>query len=481
MNATRSDRTMRFPARVLSGIGLGWAILALLAGGCSLEPPGAPAQRRELREAGRPYEANFQARSLPELPAEPSWRDVLQRALLASGEVEAAYFEWAEACAAAQVTAAWPNPNLMVGYGYLFSGGNIKGWDRTTLTAGFDPSMNLQLPPKVMAAARAAYEAALAKARRLTVAKFALQQKALTAYFDFALAAEKLRIQTENAKLLKMVADIAEQRVRAGAAQQDLLRAQTEYEIAVNEQSNLSVELASLRAGLNGMMLLPADAALAAPAELPAARLLPGGDGDLLALAVRNNPELAALGKDVAAAEQALALARLGYLPDVNLQFAITGSVSQFLSGQVMPPLHWGKIEAGIAAARAALRRAEALERQGRSDVGSRFLITLLAVRNSERQVELFEGSIIPKARQSWDSTAKAYATGSATFADLLESERTLLTARLQAAEARMTREKRLAEMEALIGADVETMPQPAPGQSAQTQPATAPTAEPAP
>ena len=451
--------------------------LGALVSGCSLEPPQAAAQRRQVQEAGRPYEAPFDARKLPELPAQPSWQDVLNRALLASGDLEAAYFDWKAAVHAAQVAGAYPNNNAAFGYSYLFSREKAKSWDRNTLSAGFDPSTNLPLPFKISAAAKVAFEAAQAKAKRFEAAKFELQKKVLTAYFDFALAAEKLRIQTENAKLLKMLADIAEQRVRGGAPQADLLKAQTEYELALNEQSNLAVELTSLRAGLNGLMLLPAGAPLAAPAELPPPRRIPAGDGDLIALAAGNNPDLAALAKEVAAAEQALALARLGWLPEVNFQVAITGSLSQLLSGAIMFPINGEKIQAEINEAAAALRRAEALQRQGKFDLGSRFLVTLLALRNSERQAELFGKSIVPKAKQSWDSATKSYATAVTGFgfAEMLDSQRTLLSAQVLAAESRMAREKRLAELEALLGLDVETL-NPAPA----TQPASAPATQPA-
>jgi len=116
------------------------------------------------------------------------------------------------------------------------------------------------------------------------------------------------------------------------------------------------------------------------------------------------------------------------------------------------------------------------MRRQGLYDLGSRVAATLWALRNDERQAALFERSIVPKARQSWDGAAKAYATGAVGFAELLDSVRVLLSARRMAAEARMAREKRLAELEALLGADVETLA--APG-AAGTQPASAPAAAP--
>jgi predicted aspartyl protease len=43
-------------------------------------------------------------------------------------------------------------------------------------------------------------------------------------------------------------------------------------------------------------------------------------------------------------------------------------------------------------------------------------------------------------------------------FADLIDSKRTLIAARLAVAQVRIEREKRLAEIEALAGVDIETL-----------------------
>ena len=64
----------------------------------------------------------------------------------------------------------------------------------------------------------------------------------------------------------------------------------------------------------------------------------------------------------------------------------------------------------------------------------------------------------------------QAYAAGTASFTDLIDTQRMLLDVRLMIAEARMEREKRLAELEALAGVDIETLASPT------SQPTTKPT-----
>src|SRR5439155_18110304 len=103
-----------------------------------------------------------ESRALPELPDHPSWRDVLHRAFLANGELEAAYFEWQAAVARINQAAAYPNSNVAVGFDYMFSGERMKSWDRTTISAGFDPSLYLALPTKVTKAGEGARDEARA-------------------------------------------------------------------------------------------------------------------------------------------------------------------------------------------------------------------------------------------------------------------------------------------------------------------------------
>lgn len=69
--------------------------IASTLGGCVLAPRGTEQEQARLKAAGKPFTRPFEQRTLPELPHAPQWRDVLRRAFLANGDLEAAYFEWA--------------------------------------------------------------------------------------------------------------------------------------------------------------------------------------------------------------------------------------------------------------------------------------------------------------------------------------------------------------------------------------------------
>lgn len=440
--------------------------------GCVLAPKGTRHEQDKLAAAGQVYEKPATQRSLPELPVAPTWQEVLHRAFLANGDLEAAYFEWQAAVARIDMAAAWPNSNVQVGFDYMFSQERMKSWDRTTISAEFDPAMSLQAPFKVRRAGKIALSAARSAGDRFAAAKFTLQQNVLNGYLDLALMQEQIRIQQENVSLLIILTETAANRVQAGGPQQDLLKAQIEYRLAENELETMESQASAMRAMLNGMLARDAQAELKVP-SIPAARRVAGDDAKLIAIAVDQNPELSDLANQVAGRQDALELARMAYIPDISPTVAVTGSVSQMVGAMVMLPTNWPMIRGAVNEARAMLKSTEAMARQSRNDRAASFVAALYAMRNAERQIALFEQRILPAAEQVLSSSRQAYAGGSVGFAELIDNQRTLLEVRQMIAMSRIEREKRLAELEALAGVDIETLARPAtrPG----TQPATQP------
>lgn len=454
--------------RLLAG-----ASSTLLLAGCVLAPRGTGQEQRRLEAAGAAYEPRFEKRQLPPLPDEPGWRDVLRRAFLANGDLEAAYFEWKAALARIPQVANYPNTNVAPSFSYLFSGGRMKSFDRATLNVGFDPMENLAFPAKVARAGRLALEEARAAGKRFEAVKFDLRRKVLTAYLDLALHEEKIRVQRDNVSLLKLVSDTAADRVKAGGQQQDLLRAQTQYRLAESELAGMESAQLSMRAMLNGMLARDAGATLDLPQALPAPRPLPADDARLISVAVENNPELERLAREVAGRKDAIELARMAYIPDINPIAAFTGGASQVVGAMVVLPTTLPEIRGRIDEARAMLRASRAMLRQTRADRAAAFVAALYTLRSAERQAAVFRQTILPRAQQALAASRQAYATGTGSFTDLIDSQRTLLEVRLMVAEARVEREKRLAELEALAGVDVETLAPPA------TAPSTAPAPSP--
>jgi outer membrane protein TolC len=318
--------------------------------------------------------------------------------------------------------------------------------------------MNLTLPVKARAAGQVALDAAREAGERFRAAKFATQRQVLTAYLDLALTEELIRIDQDTLTLLKLLADSAAARAQAGGPLQDLLKALIELQTAENDLKSAQAQAASLRSTLNGMLARPPDAQLTLPAKLPVPRPVLGDDAVLIAAGVAQNPELAALAQQVAGRKDAIELARLAYLPDFSPSVSITGSLSQSLGTMMMLPTRAPAIRAAISEAQAMQQSSAAMLRQTRHDRAADFVANLYLMRDGERQAAQYRERVLPATRELVNSSRSAYAAGTIGFADLIDSERMLLTMRRMLAEAQIAREERLADLEALAGVDIETL-----------------------
>jgi outer membrane protein TolC len=228
--------------------------------------------------------------------------------------------------------------------------------------------------------------------------------------------------------------------------------------LAENDLENLKSQAPPETARLNALLGRPATDPAPRPAVLPPLRPLPLADADLIRLGSERSPELQALAREVAGRKEALDLARQAYIPDFGLSLSITGSVAQTLGGMLVLPTRLQAIRAGIEEARANLRAADAARVQYERNLAASFVLNLYALRNDERQIKLFQETIIPRGRQMIELAQTSYSTGKLPFADLVEAERELLNARLVTAQLLVERDKALLAIESWSAVDAEAM-----------------------
>ncbi len=439
---------------VFAALAVSVAILA----GCALTPKGTKEEQARLAAFAGRYEPAVEDRQLPELPDQPDWRDVLHRAFLANGDLEAAYFDWKAALERVGIASAWPNSNITLGYSYAFSSDSMKTFDRMTFSVGFDAMENLSFPTKTAQAGKVALAEARAAGERFRRAKFALQERVLGTWAEYALLAERERLERLDLDLLNALMATAAGRVQSGAPQQEILRAEIALRGGEDALRNTQAELAAMRAMLNGMLAREPDAPLPPPAALPDPRPVPADDAALLDAAADANPDLAVLARQVEGRADALELARLQWIPDINPTAVFTGSISQAIGAIIVLPTTIAEIRGAINEAGAMLRGSQAMLRQAQHERGASVVATLVALRNSERQQALFGQRILPVAEQLAANVRQSYASGQSGYLDFIDAQRSLLEVRITVAEAATAREKRLAELESLAGVDIETV-----------------------
>ncbi len=221
-----------------------WPVLVVLAlcglgsvlVGCALTPSGTREEQARLDLAGIPYEPRIEDRELPDLPEVATWRDILHRAFLANGDLEASYFDWKAAVERIDMASAYPSSNVSLGCSYMFSSESMKTFDRQTFAAEFDSAMTLSFPTKVAQQGKIALDEARTSAERFRAAKFDLQQRVLSAWAEYTLLAERLRVEEAQLALTRLAGDAVRARGQAAGVQTDLLR--TEASLAIGEDGD---------------------------------------------------------------------------------------------------------------------------------------------------------------------------------------------------------------------------------------------------
>jgi len=429
---------------------IGVTLVAALAG-CTIHPAGENAEREAALQAGKPFTRPAEDKDLPPLPDDPKPDDLVRYALLRNADLEQRYWEWRSAIEQIPQDGTQAS-TLALSAGTTITKGKASAGS-SNIGVLNDPMTDIHWPGTLATAAQRSLENARSAGFRFCKAQYELRNKVLSAYADLALGADLIRLEQADVELLQTTAMVVEARNRAGSAgQQDLLKARNELDLSRNNVANIQSQLPTLRAALNALLSREPDAPLATPAGLPPPRPMSLSDAQLLDLAARQNPGLAALAADIRARHEGTELARLQYVPDFNVSFStdLMGIAQSLAGSATIPLLRYQAINASIAQAEANLKASEAMRRQAQNDLNSQVVMDIAILRDADRQLDVFEHIVLPRARQVVTVGRSAYETGQSTLVDFLDSERSLIAVQRLIANLRSTREKRLADLEAV-------------------------------
>jgi cobalt-zinc-cadmium efflux system outer membrane protein len=437
-------------------------MLVLLAGlpSCVVHPPGEREERAAALQLGKPFEKRIEVRQIQALPENPTSDQLVDYALLSNAELEQQYWEWRSAIEQIPQDGTQTS-TLNVAAGTSITHGRTS-WGSSTLSLANDPMTDIKWPGKLDAAAKQTLENARAAGHRFIKAKYDLRNKVLSTYYDYALNAELIRLEQSNQQLLKTTAMVTEARNGAGTSgQQDVLKASNEVDMSGNDIANMQSQLSSQRAMINALLSRPADAPLPVPTDLPPARTIVYGDGELVELAAKQNPDLIALADEIRGRGQGIRLAKLQYVPDFNLSVGtdLMGITQSLLGQATIPIFRYEALNAAIAQAEAKLRASEAMRRQAGNDLTAQVVADITIIRDADRQLDLFEHTILPRARQAVGVGRSAYETGHASLLDLLDNQRSLIAIERLIAQLRITQETRHAELESITTSDLTSPP----------------------
>jgi cobalt-zinc-cadmium efflux system outer membrane protein len=435
-----------------------WVVMLLLAGvaGCTVHPPGESEERETAARLGKPYEKPYEDRNIPALSANPTPEQIVEYALLTNADLEQRYWTWRAAIEQIPQDGTQAT-SLNIAAGTSITRGHAS-WGSTTLTLANDPMTDIKWPGKLDAAANQTLENARAAGKRFIKAKYDLRNKVLSAYYDYALTAELIRLEQSNEQLLEITANTTASRNRAGASGQDqVLKTNNEVDLSRNDIENMQSQRRIRLASINAFLNRTADSPLPLPSELPPPRMLAYDDSQLIALAAKQNPELLALADEIKGRHEGIRLAKLQYVPDFNFSAGtdLEGITQSVLGQATIPIFRFEALNAAIAQAEVNLRSSEAMRRQSASDLTAQVIIDISTIRDADRQLDLLEGTILPRARQIVTIGRSSYETGHTSLTDLLDDQRFLIAIGKLAANLRIVREKQVVDLEAITATDL--------------------------
>jgi outer membrane protein TolC len=384
--------------------------------------------------------------------------DLIQEALVRNPEIAAARKQWEAASQRIAQARTLDDPTLSVQWWNTPESFNLGRSENTIVGL----SQNFPFPGKLALKEDVAGRSADISEQAMRAKERDLIARLKQAYYDLFLAHKAIQIHHEQIDLLKQFVEIANAKFRAGKGSQvDVLKAQVELSTLHQQLPVLDQRRDTAQGKLNQLLDRDPRFPLAPPQE-PREERFDQDLEDLYRAATAARPELKAADLAVQRNEQSHALARREYFPDINL------GVQRFQNFQApngfgavvsinLPFAFWTKSKydaavqeaaAAVAAARADLRTVENLTRFQIRDL-------LAKVRASWEVAVLYRTTVLPQAEQGVAAARAGYRTGRTGFLDLIEADRAWRGFQLEYYRALVEREHRLAELEQVIGADL--------------------------
>ncbi|MFQ5474186.1 MAG: TolC family protein, partial [Dehalococcoidia bacterium] len=300
------------------------------------------------------------------------------------------------------------------------------------------------------------------------------------AYFQLYVVDRSIDVTEANQDLLRSLIDVARSQVAVGRrSQEDVLRAQVEL-------SNLEAELITLRqrrvtlvARLNDILDRPPQTTIQTPDGFGIREVDPAID-KLLARALKANPELRRVERQIERDRQAVQLAKLAYWPDFMLGFewikmesrdafrpllnpnaALGGGASRMsqdgsdnwaITFGFTLPIWFDKIEGGIEETRRNLSASRRQFTAVRNRVYFQVEDALERARSQQELALIYRDTIIPQAEQTYRVSQASYTAGTSDFLYVIDTWRKWLVFTIEYYRSLGDLERSVADLEQALG-----------------------------
>ena len=385
--------------------------------------------------------------------------ELIQEVLARNPELVVARQQWEAATTRITQARSLDDPTLSV---TLF---NVPQTFNVTQTQNsiFGLSQNLPFPGKLALKGGVASRSAEMTEQAVRAKERELVARLKQAYYDLFLTHKAIQIHHEQVELLGQFVESTTAKFRTGkGSQADVLKAQVELSMLFQQLPVLEQRRETAEAMLNTLLDRDSTSPLGIPQE-PSQIPLDNTLDDLHRLALNDRPELKAAELAVQRNEQARALAQRQYYPDFNVafqrfqNFQANDGFGAYVAMSI-PFAFWTKpkYDAGVQEAAAAVSAARA--QQHTLENLTRFQVKdlLARLRATDQVATLYRTTILPQAAQSLEAARVGYRVGKTGFLDLIETQRTWRGFQLEYFKALVDRQHRLAELEQVVGVDLD-------------------------
>ena len=358
--------------------------------------------------------------------------DVVAEALRANPEIAAAEQRHSAALQRPAQERSLPDP--MVSAGYNSSGNPLPGsglGTEPTANIGFMVSQEIPYGGKRDLRASIASRDAEAEFQQIEAARLSITARVKQAYYRLAYSYAVGDVLTRNRDLLDTLLKVSENRYSVGqAAQQDVIKAQTQLSILELQLERVHQGRATREGELNALLARPTTTPVGRPDDL----LLTPFDlslDSLVALATEHAPMLRRDQIMIGRSQLSVDAARKEYKPD----FAISGgwyymgtmpSMYEFRF-DVKVPLQREKRAAAVAEQLSNVGQARRTYDSTRLGLQGRIQEDYQMAATSVRLARLYRDTVLPQARLALESSMASYQTGAVDFLSVLTNFGTVL------------------------------------------------------
>jgi len=329
----------------------------------------------------------------------------------------------------------------------------------------FSVSQELLFPTKYFTQGAAQKAKSKASHHEFLEKKLEVRQRVLSSYFGVYAADRILALLEAQKETLREIARIAEaRRATGGVPQQDEMKAHVEQTRLENEILLQKQEIVDLRAQLNALLNLdPSENIILPKQDIKAPRFTKSAE-ETQQLALKGSKVIAGMHDSLEAAKNEKSLAQQSYLPDFMFSYRkpFTNTPSgAFAAGVELSIPLWfltkqrSEVSAASFKAQEAEKNLELATRTTQAESKS----IASKVETYTNLIKVYETALIPQAATTLNSSRAAYAAGRVGFQELLDSERSLYSIRIDYYRTLAKFVENLTQLERISGTSLSSLP----------------------